>query len=89
MADQALVFAALADFAHRLAGRYAIADVLHELTDRLAAALELAGAGASVGEEQGALRFVTASTDALTAVEKIQEATNRGRAQTASSTVTS
>jgi len=78
MTDQDLVFAALSEFAQTLVRRYAIADVLSELSEQTATALELYGAGVSVGDEQGVLRFVTCSKAALTEVERMQEARQDG-----------
>jgi GAF domain-containing protein len=78
VADQTLVLAALTDFARTLVQRYAIADVLTELTEQCVPALTLAGAGVSVGDEDGVLRFVTATQDALLDVERTQEAAQEG-----------
>jgi GAF domain-containing protein len=78
MADLDLAFAAMAEFAHTLVQRYGIADVLSELTDQIPPALGIFGAGVSVGDEQGVLRFVTASTDALLGVERMQEDRQEG-----------
>jgi GAF domain-containing protein len=78
MADQDLVFSALAEFTHTLVHRYAIADVLSQLTEQVPRALDIFGAGVSVGDEQGALRFVTCSSDQLLELERTQEAAQQG-----------
>src|SRR5205085_1846454 len=78
MVDNGLVFSALAEFTHTLVQRYAIADVLTHLTFQVPAALDIFGAGVSVGDEQGILRFATCSTDALLEVERVQEAAQEG-----------
>jgi GAF domain-containing protein len=78
MADQDLAFAALAEFAHTLVQRYAIADVLAQLTTQVPPVLDIDAAGVSVGDEHGTLRFVTASTDALLTVEGTQEVAQQG-----------
>src|SRR5712672_2799728 len=59
MVDNELVFSALAEFTHTLVQRYAIADVLTHLTFQVPAALDIFGAGVSVGDEDGMLRFAT------------------------------
>ena len=53
MVDNELVFSALAEFTHTLVQRYAIADVLTHLTFQVPAALDIFGAGVSVGDEDG------------------------------------
>src|SRR5436305_15022111 len=78
MVDNGLVFSALAEFTHTLVQRYAIADVLTHLTFQVPAALDIFGAGVSVGDEDGKLRFATCSTDALLDVERVQEAAQEG-----------
>ncbi len=78
MADPDLVFAALSQFTHTLVQRYAIADVLSELTDQVTVALDLSGAGVSVGDDDGRLRFVTCSSETLIDVERTQEAAQQG-----------
>jgi GAF domain-containing protein len=78
MADQKLVLDALTEFAHTLVGRYAIVDVLVHLTDQLVPTISLFGAGVSVGDDTGTLRFVTASDDHLIEVERAQEAAQEG-----------
>jgi len=65
MADDELAFVAMAEFAHTLTQRYAIADVLTQLTEQIPQVLDITGAGVSVADEDRTLRFVTASNDAL------------------------
>jgi GAF domain-containing protein len=76
--DQDLVFSALAEFAHTLVQRYAIGDVLSHLTQQVPRALDIAGAGVSVGDDDGVLRFVTCSSDFLVGVERTQEVAQQG-----------
>src|SRR4051812_31122208 len=78
MANQDPLFDALAEFARTLVGRYEVADVLHQLTDRVVPVLGIDGAGVSLSDEQKALRFVTASTDALNTIERTQEELQQG-----------
>src|SRR5258708_38173069 len=78
MADQDLVFSALAEFTHTLVQRYAIADVLSHLTDQVPRVLDIYGAGVSVGDEAGVLRFVTCSSDGMLQVERTQEVAQEG-----------
>jgi GAF domain-containing protein len=78
VADHELVFSALAEFTHTLTQRYAIADVLSQLTDQVPAVLGIFGGGVSVGDDDGVLRFVTASTGALIKVESTQEEFQEG-----------
>src|SRR5438552_13497631 len=78
MADQDLVFSALAEFTRTLVQRYAIADVLAHLTDQVPRVLDIYGAGVSVGDEESVLRFVTCSSDGMLAVERTQETAQEG-----------
>jgi transcriptional regulator with GAF, ATPase, and Fis domain len=78
MADQRLLLQALSDFAETLAHRYAVADVLFQLTDHVTAVLDVVGAGVSLGDDDGVLRFITASNEMLTEIERVQELAQRG-----------
>ncbi len=77
MADQQLLFNALSDFAHTLVLRYAISDVLFSLTDHISDVLGVAGSGVSLAEG-GRLRFVTASSEPIADLERIQELAQHG-----------
>src|SRR3954454_8033383 len=68
----------LAEFARTLVGRYAIADVLNQLTDRVVVALCLDGGGVSVADEHGNLRFATAAPDELISIEQAQQELQQG-----------
>jgi GAF domain-containing protein len=61
----------LTSFAKTLAGNYDIADVLHELVEAATAMLKLSGAGVSLLED-GHLRYATAVSDDLLALEQRQ-----------------
>ncbi len=77
MADQGLLLQALSDFAWTLVRRYAVSDVLFSLTDHISDVLSVAGAGVSLGEGD-ALRFVTASNEMITEIERVQELAQNG-----------
>ncbi len=78
MANPELLLQVLSDFARTLSGRYSIADVLAQLTENVAAVLDISGAGVSILDEQNQLRFVTASSDSLNAAEEQQEHLQQG-----------
>jgi GAF domain-containing protein len=77
VSDQRLL-AVLIRFSRTLAGRYDVSDVLYELSDAVAKVLDAAGAGVSLGDDQGRLRFVTATDETITQVENVQQEAQRG-----------
>ena len=78
MPDQALLLRALSDFAHTLARRYEIADVLYRLAEHMVEILDLAGAGVSVRDEEGRLRPVTPINDLTRHLEGREEEFQEG-----------
>jgi len=78
MADEKLLFKALSDFARTLVLRYAVADVLVSLTEHVTDVLGVAGAGVSLGDQHGLLRFASASSETITEIERVQELVQRG-----------
>ena len=78
MADEKLLFKALSDFARTLVLRYAVADVLMSLTEHVTDVLGVAGAGVSLGDQDGLLRFVSASSETITEIERVQELAQHG-----------
>ena len=80
MADQKLVLDALTEIAHTLVRRYAIVDVLVHLADQIVPTISLFGAGVSVGDDTGNLRFVTASDDHLIEDARPGAGSSSGRA---------
>lgn len=62
----------LVGIARTLAKGYEISDVLQDVTERVTAALGIAGAAVSILHEQQ-LSFVTAGSDALASLERVQE----------------
>src|SRR3954462_11163434 len=68
----------LTRFSRTLAGRYDVSDVLYELSDSVVAILGTAGAGVSLGDEQGRLRFATATNEAVSRAEQVQQDIGQG-----------
>jgi GAF domain-containing protein len=68
----------LSEFAHTLARRYEISDVLYRLADHMVEILDLAGAGVSVGDEDGRLRPVTPINDLTRHLEAKEEEYQEG-----------
>ena len=69
-----------------LAASYEVSDVLYEFSDAVAQVLQAAGAGVSLGDDHGQLRFATASNDSITAVEYVQQDSQQGPCHVAYST---
>ena len=80
MSDQRLL-AVLVRFSRTLAGRYDVSDVLYELSDAVAQVLGAAGAGVSLGDGHGRLRFATATNETITQVETLQQDSQQGRSR--------
>jgi GAF domain-containing protein len=78
MADQGSLPEILRRFARTLTGRYDLTDVLYELCDNVVAVLAADGAGVSVFNDGGDLRFVTATDETVVQAEKAQEEFGRG-----------
>ncbi|MBF6241033.1 GAF and ANTAR domain-containing protein [Nocardia otitidiscaviarum] len=75
--DQKALVAALSRFARILPTDYDVASALDELAGAVTQILGLAGAGVTV-ESEGRLRFVTAHSEHIAAVEKHQELAQEG-----------
>ena len=69
---------AFAEYAAALLGRYEVGEVLYRLTDQAVAALDADGAGVSIADATGTLRFVTASDEAASRIEERQMETQDG-----------
>ena len=80
MANQQALRAALSDFATRLVDRYDLDEVLHDVSDRAVAVLELDGAGLTIGPnpQAGEMNFVVATDEAATRVERAQDEFREG-----------
>jgi GAF domain-containing protein len=76
--QQEQLFAALQSFAATLAGDYDVVDVLHRVCDHLVDVLDAAGAGVTLYDAEGNLRFAAATDAAVIAAEKVQEETQEG-----------
>jgi transcriptional regulator with GAF, ATPase, and Fis domain len=64
--------AILRQFASRVADRLEVTDVLYELCDHAVTVLDATGAGVSVANSTGELRFVTATSEAVVEMERVQ-----------------
>jgi GAF domain-containing protein len=78
MANERVLLQALTEFTGTLVTGYAVSDALIQLSDHAAATLEAAGAGVSFADDTQVLRFATATSNALTAVEREQERLQQG-----------
>jgi len=78
MADQLLLLQYLRSFAVAMGDSYDITEVSYGLSDQVTNALEVTGAGVSVADQEGKLRFVTATSQPVIEVEKAQEQTQEG-----------
>jgi GAF domain-containing protein len=83
MGDQNLLLPALRSFAATMEGSYDVTEMCYELCDRTVDVLSATGAGVSVVDELGGLRFVTATDERIVAIEEIQESSQTGPCVTA------
>ncbi len=83
MTDRSELLDALTRFAHSMAVDYDVGDVLYRLTDEVTAVLAVAGAGISVADPDGRLRYAAASDDVVIELERVQERTQVGPCATA------
>ena len=60
--DPELLTRVLSEFAHTLANRFEVSEVLYRLAEHVVEILGVAGTGVSGRDEQGQLRPVTGST---------------------------
>jgi len=78
VADHALLGGVLKDFARTLVRPYDVGEVLYQLTDRTVEILGAAGAGVSLVDDDGKLRFVSATGEHTATVERVQEECQMG-----------
>jgi GAF domain-containing protein len=78
MYDQTLFLQTLSRFAVVLPARYDLEAVLSELTESVTKVLGLSGAGVTMADENGRLRFVTAVSQASGELERNQEEEQAG-----------
>src|SRR5207244_2727701 len=76
--DDDLLLEALSAFAHTLAGRFEVSEVLYRLAENVVAVLRVAGAGVSVVDDHGRLRPVTAINELTAQLENVEEAGQQG-----------
>ena len=78
MVDQQLLHRMPSQFARTLVQRYAVGDVLYELSERVLTVVGIEGAGVSLADGTGEMRFATAINEASAALEQAQEQFQRG-----------
>jgi GAF domain-containing protein len=83
MANQDLLLQALKSFAVAMGGSYDINEMAYELSFRVAEALGVAGAGVSIADAAGDLKFVTATNETIVKIEHAQEDGQEGPCVTA------
>jgi len=66
-----------------MGGSYEINEMAYELSYRVAEALGVAGAGVSIADSEGRLRFVTATDERMLQIEQAQEQAQEGPCVTA------
>src|SRR5690349_21625472 len=76
--DNRRLLEVLSDFAHTLARRFEVSEVLYRLADNVVAILGVAGAGVSVVDEHGRLRPVTAVNELTRQLEQREEKNQQG-----------
>jgi GAF domain-containing protein len=78
MADEGQLLAALRRYARSMSSDYDLSDVLYRLTDDVTTVLGIAGAGIALADEEARLRYATASSDDVVALEQVQEEHQEG-----------
>jgi hypothetical protein len=69
---------AVRDYARRIASTYELGDALYSVTDLSLQVLSCDGAGISVGDTDGTLRFVTATEQGVVRIEEEQAIAQEG-----------
>jgi GAF domain-containing protein len=78
MFDQEMLTRVLSEFAHTLANRYEVSEVLHRLAEHVVEILDVAGTGVSVVDDEGHLRPVTVTNELTTELEATEEQFQEG-----------
>ena len=78
MTDDDVLLDALTTFARTMAGHYEVGDVLDELTGLAMTVLDAGGAGVCLADDEGHLQFATASSEAVSRLERIQQDEQEG-----------
>jgi GAF domain-containing protein len=76
--DEELLTKVLSEFAHTLAGRFDVSEVLYRLAAHVIEILGVAGTGVSVVDKDGQLRPVTGVNRLTTEAEAVEEAHQEG-----------
>ena len=87
MVDQRRFRTALGGFAHTLVRRYEIGEVLYRLSDDVTDVLGVAGSGVSILDDV-VLRFVTATSEQVEEIERLQDEYGEGPCGHAAATAT-
>jgi GAF domain-containing protein len=78
LADYDLLMQALRSFASDMGRSYDIIEMFYKLGERVTEALGVAGAGVSVGDASGELKFVTATSERMVLMEQVQQRYQEG-----------
>jgi GAF domain-containing protein len=78
VAQRDLLLQALKSFVASMKESYEINEMSYELSSRIAEALGVAGAGVSVADASGQLRFVTGTDERIIQIEQAQELAQEG-----------
>ena len=78
MVDREALHGALTDFVRASVADYGIGDMLYRLTDAAVTVLACEGAGVSVGDGTGSLRFITATDERIVRIEEEQVRDQQG-----------
>jgi GAF domain-containing protein len=78
MSDKDRLLNALRSFAIAMGKNYDIQEVSQQLSEHVAAALDARGAGVSVADKSEELRFLTATSQTIVAIEEVQEKYQEG-----------
>src|SRR3954454_10368022 len=76
--DEDLLMKVLSDFAHTLAGRFDVSEVLYRLCEHVIAILHVDGAGVSLLDDRGRLRPATAVNELSRRLEAAEEEHQQG-----------
>ena len=76
--DEELLTSVLSEFAHTLASRFEVSDVLYRLVDHVIEILGVDGVGVSVVDDDGNLRPVTVPNELTRKLESVEEAHQQG-----------
>ena len=86
MAGTSSLLHVLTRFARTLADGYDVAEVLYDLSDSVVSVLGAKGAGVSLAGADGKLAFVTATSEMITQVERVQQDSQEGTCHVAYTT---